>query len=435
MKNNKVIFVTFANDKCKSGQRGLVASAKQTNTFITNYNTWIYEDYILTDFYKEHLNITSEKRGVGYWVWKPYLILEAMKQCKDGDVVIYHDAGRPVYNWKLTKSIKPLVDYVIKSHRGLGVIWGPFNHGEYCKRDCLIKMGCDTPQYRHHRQVSATWSIWEKNTFTLEILNEWYRWNIHSSRIVTDDKSKEAEYDNFDSHRHDQAILTNILLKYVFENKYKPFFAKRGIYEKNINHFVHKPFIFISIPKNASQSIHSALGIKLHDKSDQNEMAICDNHARGVLLKERYKDYNKRFKFCVVRNPYERVKSWYSYHKDVLKLRPYIDVEFNNWVLSGCPHHWKIQNETNYEKNKELSPLNQWQFIYDEKMNLLVDMICKFENLENDFKKVCEKIEISPIELTKRNNSKKGNLEYTVEAKAKVVELFKKDFDLFNYSL
>ncbi len=429
----KIVLVTFSNSKCYEGQKKLIESAKSINTF-NEYETWKYEDYIQTEFFKEHLNITSEIRGVGFWVWKPFIILEAMKRINDGDVIIYHDSGRKVYSWEFKKNIIPFIEKIKTYNKGLGVIFGPFNHGEYCKKDCLIKMNCDIPQYRKHKQLSATWGIWEKNTFTQEILNEWLQWNIHSSRIVTDDESKEPNIDNFVQHRHDQAILTNIILKRVFQKTYDPIFAPNGIYEKNINNFIHKPFIFVSIPKNASQSIHKMFGIKLKDHSGEHEMAICDNHCRAELLKQRYpKRFQTFFKFCVVRNPHERTKSWYVYHKKILKLKPYTIMDFNSWVLEGCPHHWKFQNGTNYQELSHLSPLHQYQFIYDNEHNLLVDKIIKFENFEKDFREVCVKIDYPIKQFEKVNTTNDSSIKYTDSAYEHIKTLFKKDFELFNY--
>lgn len=427
----KCALVTFSNSKCYAGQNKLVNSAKEHNLF-DKYFTWKYEDYIHTEFYKENLNITSEQRGVGYWVWKPFLILEAMKHMNDGDIILYHDSGRRCYDWKFSKKLTPLFDKIKHAHRGVGIVFGPFIHGEYCKIDCLQKMKCDTPQFRKHRQLSATWSIWEKNTFSLEILNEWNFWNVHSSRIVTDDLSEAKEHSIYDSHRHDQAILTNIILRRVFENKYQPLLAPSGIYEKNINHFVHLPFIFVSIPKNASQSIHKTFGIKLHDHSSSHEMAICDNHCRASVLKTRYKDFNRRFKFCIVRNPHDRTKSWYIYHRNILKLEPYTKMEFNTWVLAGCPHHWKIQNGTDYVK-LDISPLEQHIFVY-ENDKILVDYVAKFENIGDDFAHVCEKINYNIKDILKVNSSKDDEINYTTAAYEHVYKLFQKDFELFGYN-
>ena len=435
----KLHLVTLANYRCKKGQNKLINSAKLLNIF-DNYFTWDFDiDYKNTNFYKENLPISTSPKGIGYWIWKPYLILEAFKSIDENDVVIYHDSGRPCYDWKFDYDIKDFIQDIIDNHKGVGIAFGPFKHGIYCKRDCLQQMDCDTEQFRNHKQLSATWSIWQKNNFSREILLEWLKWNTHPDKLVTDEKSIIEEYPTFDSHRHDQAILTNILLKHVFKNNYKPLFCKMGTYEKNINNFIKnkkgiKKSIFISIPKNASNSIHKLLNVPTKDHSNKTDTIICDNHCRSILLQQRYPDFNDRFKFCIVRNPYERTQSWFLFHKYNMKLKPYTDLSFTNWIEKGCPHHWKIQNGTDYILNN-LSPLHQYTFIYDEDMNLLVDKICKFENLNHDIQEVFNQLNIPSKNLPKINCSKElsSEVEYTLDTKNMIYSLLYKDFELFNY--
>ena len=45
-------------------------------------------------FWEKHSNfITNNKRGYGYWIWKPYLIKKTMDNMKDGDILLYLDCG------------------------------------------------------------------------------------------------------------------------------------------------------------------------------------------------------------------------------------------------------------------------------------------------------------------------------------------------------
>ena len=45
-------------------------------------------------FVERNKNILNKKRGAGYWLWKPYVILKALLENADwGDLIIYIDAG------------------------------------------------------------------------------------------------------------------------------------------------------------------------------------------------------------------------------------------------------------------------------------------------------------------------------------------------------
>lgn len=195
-----------------------------------------------------------------------------------------------------------------------------------------------------------------------------------------------------------------------------------------------KKFVFVSIPKNGSQSVFDMFGYKLKDHSKESDRGIMDNHARCVVLKKRYKDFDERYKFCFVRDPLERLVSWYDYHLKRYRCEPYTKMDFRSWVLADCPHHWKKQNGTSWQG--DLSPLHQWQFIYDDDGNLMVDDVFRMENFEQDLHAACSKIGMKlPRSLTHKNKATKGDwlMRYDEETTQRAKELFAKDITLFGY--
>lgn len=232
----RVHLVTFATGNCVKGQNKIIESAKEHGFLPENIHSFNHDDYKNDPIVAANQHVFKERKGVGYWAWKPIFILRVMRKLKFGDVVVYHDSGRPCYDWKFTQPVEKFVNLVRDKYDGVGVVFGPFKHGPWTKFDCLEIMGCNNERFRTHNQASATWSVWEKNVTSITVLNEWLKWMLHGARIVTDDKSiLGPEYDNFKHHRHDQSILTNILLKLHFGGKYKNIMRSHGIYEKNIN--------------------------------------------------------------------------------------------------------------------------------------------------------------------------------------------------------
>jgi hypothetical protein len=84
--------------------------------------------------------------------------------------------------------------------------------------------------------------------------------------------------------------------------------------------------------------------------------------------------------------------------------------------------------------NKQVVLREQNKFISVEG-KLVVDFIGRFENLQNDFDVVCDKLGIKHTELPHVNKGKFANydLYYTPEVKNIVSEYFIKDFELFGY--
>ena len=148
------------------------------------------------------------------------------------------------------------------------------------------------------------------------------------------------------------------------------------------------------------------------------------------------------FKFCFVRNPYERLLSAYL---DKIKQRkgqhyavqiqlgygPFSDHiltfdEFVNALIEQSPMHmdphWRTQYYATFQNGIEYN------------------FIGKFENFENDLKIVLDRLKIdSALYLTKEdkhatNAGSKIDDYFTSELKEKVYQKFKIDFEYFGYS-
>jgi len=190
-------------------------------------------------------------------------------------------------------------------------------------------------------------------------------------------------------------------------------------------------FIFIHIPKTA--------GVSIEKKFNYHGMR---HHTYRWYLKNFPSDYiDKCFKFTIVRNPWDRLVSWYFYNswrRDLPSCKkiyhPATKKGFSNWILSGCPHHWKKMDGTNWSKEK-LDPLTQSDFLLDEYGKIDMDFIGRFEKLQKDFNKICDKLGIKKEKLPYLNRSchKHYSEYYDEETKQIVAERFKKDIEYFRY--
>ena len=183
------------------------------------------------------LNYMLENRrsGFGFYSWKPVVILDTLQKIPDGDVVLYHDVGRPDYKYEIKKDVNPLINTVINEYNGVGVVFGLWMHKTWCKRHCFQAMGCDNEDYWNLHQLTANWNIWQKSTIPLEIVNLWK--NLCLTPCVVDTNSfadKNIELEGFDQHRWDQAILTNLIKKYNIE----PLPSHLEAWEKDINNWL-----------------------------------------------------------------------------------------------------------------------------------------------------------------------------------------------------
>lgn len=184
-----------------------------------------------------------------------------------------------------------------------------------------------------------------------------------------------------------------------------------------------KKLIFIHIPKNAGTSITDFL------KNNMNNNNINKLHVNCSTLKNQIKNYNDYFKFCVVRNPYDRAVSFYNY--------------YNRIDINGPFGPIVKQNTKNFKdfvkncmKNEYMIHLRlQYNMISDNLGNILVDKIIKYENLENDLKETLKNYNLDFTKFKHLNKSTYDNYKnyYDNETILLVQNYYKKDFESFDY--
>lgn len=210
--------------------------------------------------------------------------------------------------------------------------------------------------------------------------------------------------------------------------------------------------IFIHIPKTAGTSIYNFFKVNntLWSKIGTfGKVRVGLEHARAMDLKqfdETKNIFDEYFKFSFVRNPYDRVLSQFFWQCRLIKheepdvllfnrwLPEYLDDKllFEGFVDSGEKRYILRQHRACSEHY-----LPQYNFLYDEEENLLIDFIGRYENLENDLKLILKKINYTKEVILPRlnTNDKAFNKEeyLTEHNKSVIYEKYKKDFMLFNY--
>lgn len=90
-------------------------------------------------------------------------------------------------------------------------IW---DNKQWTKRDCFIKMGCDTPEYHNGPQCSASIQMYRKCAKSVEFVKE-YLHLCQDEDILTDKPNLlGSNLKTFDDHRHDQSVLSLLSIKY-----------------------------------------------------------------------------------------------------------------------------------------------------------------------------------------------------------------------------
>ena len=164
-------------------------------------------------FFDKNREILCQKKGNGYWLWKPYFIQKSLELIEQGDFLFYCDSGSYFIN-----PIQPLIDIVEQCNQD--VI--PFELGYvekfWTKRDAFVLMNCDTPRYTDSKQRLAAFIFMRKSRCSTDFAGEWLHL-AEDGRLITDldNQLGQPNYPEFKEHRHDQSIYSLLTKKYGFE--------------------------------------------------------------------------------------------------------------------------------------------------------------------------------------------------------------------------
>jgi Flp pilus assembly protein TadD len=213
-KGGLVYFVTFATSDLAAYQP-LVNRTAATFGGIDTLVPWTPERLAATDFFRRHREILSAKTGAGYWLWKPYIILDLLERVRAGDWVVYSDVGRN-FPYTIYHPVAPLTGWAVAMNGGMfpgAYIPDAGRNARWTKRDCFVRMSCDSERFWAAPQIQASFSLWQKNEASLDFVRQWLR-HCSDRAVLTDEANASGlpDFPDFVQHRRDQSVLTNLAL-------------------------------------------------------------------------------------------------------------------------------------------------------------------------------------------------------------------------------
>lgn len=179
-------------------------------------------------------------------------------------------------------------------------------------------------------------------------------------------------------------------------------------------------------------------------------------HLSGKLLKREidkniYKDY---FKFCFVRNPWDKMVSMWRYMERHTFLS-YVNSKSFTGFARRKYSFWDKNSGSNLNEYVEINKLIPDKltfdafllYIFDSEMKVIfesgssfsknADFIGKYENLKNDFDFICDKLKLPRTNLDVANKSDRNKdyrVYYNNRTRDLVGDAFSEDIINFNYS-
>ena len=197
--------------------------------------------------------------------------------------------------------------------------------------------------------------------------------------------------------------------------------------------------IFLHIPKTGGISIETLFGIP--HKGGLNKF-----HTYSWRIKREVpKLWNDKFTFTIVRNPWDRIVSCFFW---ILKNTEYVKKSSNANIELVHMFHRRFNNDFNtfleffkkypgytMRKNFHFQPQTNWLIDQTTGKKLDINFIGRFENLENDVKKICKEIDFPFTEMPHKNKSSRGNYKeyYNHKTKKIVEDIYRQEIQLLGY--
>ena len=177
----------------------------------------VYDDKWLMDqeFYRLNrcifdLKSRGEHRGFGWYSWKPFVILQEIERRMRETIILWSDAD--------TYPIGDLTPLFQRCHEDGGIMLFAaegWTQGQSTRRDCMITMACDSDEGRYAQHATARFALFEAGNYRAkQFLMEWLTYCINPLCVGLESSVLAPEYPEYNEHRSDQSILTNLAHKY-----------------------------------------------------------------------------------------------------------------------------------------------------------------------------------------------------------------------------
>ncbi len=200
-------------------------------------------------------------------------------------------------------------------------------------------------------------------------------------------------------------------------------------------------FLFIAVPKTGTTYIENHFVKHINDakliNNSQSGPSVTELHKHSDIIDMHelgiFKLHQSKFKVAFVRNPYDRIVSWfccYAQRRNAKKAQvkhanfygtKYLSGSFVDFVKHAPPFIFK----------------NSISFMLDEFGRKQVDFIAKFENFTKDLNYICDRINIPNIKpIADKVNASEHTAYasyYNEETREIVAKQYAKDIEYFNY--
>lgn len=204
---HNLYFITYGDSKFAKSRKRIIKEAEDCNIF---RDCMLYtEDSLSEEFQKDFAPLLSQSRGGGYWCWKLFIILDALKKTEKESWIIYADAGCKFYKERKS-TLFDLLSYMIMERKVISA-FAIQNCLEktWTKGDMIDFFGCRKRQDIVDSEILMGGIFVFRNCKEVQnFFSECYDIAKDHPELIDDSPSSSLNFPQFIEHRHDQSLLS-----------------------------------------------------------------------------------------------------------------------------------------------------------------------------------------------------------------------------------
>src|ERR1700759_5736650 len=132
---------------------------------IDEIQSYDFEQLKNSAFYAENKVVLDQPTGMGFWLWKPYIIQQALTTAAEASIIIYSDSGI-----EIIAPLGPLIK--ICSEDSAIVLFGngDLHNSMWTKRDCFLLMDSHDQYYWKAPHCDAASALGLKYTESMQFV-------------------------------------------------------------------------------------------------------------------------------------------------------------------------------------------------------------------------------------------------------------------------
>lgn len=207
---HNIHFLSFSDSHMGDALERIGREAKKSN-FFASVNLFTEHDFDSAYWEQYHLWYEANKKGYGYWAWKPYFIKKILAQIDYGDYLCYCDSGCEI-NKSGKEKLHEYCRMAEKSKSGI-VCWETgYKASQFTKGDIWDYFKARDSIIPSKNQIMAGVLVLHNTIDCQEFFDNWFITIHHNLHLIDDSPSLASNFYDFVENRHDQSVF-NVLCR------------------------------------------------------------------------------------------------------------------------------------------------------------------------------------------------------------------------------